>query len=160
MGYIFRLRNADKEGEIVIEAQSEEYPSNESIEDTLKHFQIDDYNPDDFKQDLFNLFDVRSNIKDCDYVVSIYKDNQSDPYGDLAKQCEKARERLQKYVVRPGEHAPQKRTDKQKVLEEAATVLTSERCLSIYPDDIKDLYENGMSVEDVVKRFNERGVWL
>ena len=157
MGYIFRLHNADREGEIVIEARAEEYPSDESIEDTLRHFQIDDYNPDDFTQ---NLFDVRSRIEDCDYVVSIYKDNEPDPYEDLAKQCEKARERLQKFVVRPGERAPQKKTDEQKVLEEAAMVLTSERCLSIYPDDIKDLYEDGMSVEDIVKRFNERGVWL
>lgn len=157
MGYIFRLRNADKEGEIAIEARAEERPSDEAIEDVLQHFLIDDYNPDDFKQ---SLFDVRSNIEDCDYVVSIYKEDEPDPYEDLAKQCEKARERLQKFVVRPEERAPQKKTDKQKVLEEAATVLTSERCLTVYPDDIKDLYENGMSVEDIVKRFNERGVWL
>lgn len=157
MGYIFRLRNADEEGEIVFETRAEEYPSDESIEDTLRHFQIDDYNPDDFTQ---NLFDVRSRIEDCDYVVSIYKDNESDPYEDLARQCEKARKRLQRYVVKPEERAPQEKTNKQKVLEEAATVLTTESCLSVYPDDIKDLYEDGMNVEDIVKRFNKRGAWL
>jgi hypothetical protein len=157
MGYIFRLHNADREGEIAIEARAEEYPSNESIEDTLRHFQIDDYNSDDFTQ---NLFDVRSSIEDCDYVVSIYKENESDPYEDLAKKCQKARERLQKFVVRPEEHTPQKKTEKQKVLEEAATELTSEGCLSIYPNDIEDLYEDGMNAEDIVKRFNKRSTWL
>ena len=157
MGYIFRLRNADKDGEIVIQARVEEYPSDESIEDALQHFQIDDYDPGDFEQ---SLFDVRSSIEDCDYVVSIYKEDEPDPYEDMVKRCQEARKRLQRFVVRPGEHAPQKKTEKQKVLEEAATVLTSEGCLSIYPDDIEDLYEDGMNAEDIVKRFNERGIWL
>ena len=155
MGYIFRLRNADKGGEIIAQARAEEYPSKESIEDNLRLFQIDDYEPDDFKQ---NLFDVRSSIEDCDYVVSIYKENEPDPYEDMVKRCQETRKRLQGFVVRPG--APLEKTEKQKVLEEAATMLTSEGCLSIYPDDIEDLYEDGMSVEDIIKRFNERGTWL
>ena len=155
MGYIFRLRNADKGGEIVAQARAEEYPSKESIEDNLRLFQIDDYEPDDFKE---SLFDVRSSIEDCDYVVSIYKENEPDPYEDMVKRCQEARKRLQGFVVRPG--AQREKTEKQKVLEEAATMLTSEGCLSIYPDDIEDLYEDGMSVEDIVKRFNERGTWL
>lgn len=157
MGYIFRLHNADREGEIVIEARAEEYPSDKSIEDTLRLFQIDDYNPDDFKQ---SLFDARSNIEDCDYVASIYKENEPDPYEGMVKRCQEARERLQRFVVRPGERVPQEKTGKQKVLEEAATMLTSEGCLSIYPDDIEDLYEDRMSAEDIDKRFNEKGTWL
>ena len=157
MGYIFRLRNADKGGEIVAQARAEEYPSKESIEDNLRLFRIDDYNPDDFKQ---SLFDARSNIEDCDYVASIYKEDEPDPYVDMVKRCQEARERLQRFVVRPGERAPREKTGKQKVLEEAATMLTSEGCLSIYPDDIEDLYEDGMNAEDIVKRFNEKGTWL
>lgn len=157
MGYIFRLRNADKGGEIVAQARAEEYPSKESIEDNLRLFKIDDYEPDDFKE---NLFDVRSSIEDCDYVVSIYKEDEPDPYEDMARRCQETRERLQRYVVRPRKRVPQKKTEKQKVLEEAATMLTSEGCLSIYPDDIEDLYEDGMNTEDIIKRFNERGTWL
>ena len=157
MGYIFRLRNVDKEGEIAIEARAEEYPSDESIEDALRHFQIDDYNSDDFKQ---NLFDVRSIIEDCDYVVSIYKEDEPDPYEDMAKRCQETRERLQRFVVRPRKYVPQEKTEKQKVLEEAAIELTSESCFSIYPDDIEALYEDGMNAEDIVKRFNEKSAWL
>ena len=155
MGYIFRLRNADKGGEIVAQARAEEYPSKESIEDNLRLFKIDDYEPDDFKE---SLFDVRSSIEDCDYVASIYKEDEPDPYEDMVKRCQEARKRLQRFVIKPG--VPREKTEKQKVLEEAATMLTSEGCLSIYPDDIEDLYEDGMSTEDIVKRFNERGTWL
>ena len=157
MGYIFRLRNADRDGEIAIEAQVEKRPSDEAIEDVLQHFQIDDYDPGDFEE---SLFDVRSSIEDCDYVVSIYKEDEPDPYEDMVKKCREARERLQRFVVRPGERAPRKKAEKQKVLEEAATMLTSEGCLPVYLDDIEDLYEDGMSTEDIVKRFNERGTWL
>lgn len=41
---------------------------------------------------------------------------------------------------------------KDEILEEAATEITCQLCLSIYPEDIEKYYETGMTVKNLIAK--------